>query len=625
MIKRLGFSHKILLAASLLVVSTFGLFALYNDYQQSNAISRDLQRNLRGIAEVTADNIRNWLGGRRLLLESLAEVLAHADEKGREQWLRQQTLKESLAFVYLGTDQGSFHVFPETPMPKDYDPRSRPWFQQARQAAGSQLTEPYLDANTNQLTMTIATPVTGVGVVGADLELQGLVTLIDALNFDGMGYAFLVSGDGKVLVHPDRQFMMQPAQNLFAAGMPPLEGGKLSQVQSQEGERIVTFMPVQGLPGVNWYLGISLDKNKAFAVQQDFRSSALTATSVAVSGLLILMGMLIRLLLRPLHALTNAMEDIAQGHGDLTRRLPVNSKDEFGLLAKAFNGFVERIHDSIREVNKAMGKVDQVARQVISSTTITLDNTQVQASRTGNVAAAINQLGAAALEIAGNAAMASQRASTALIQAHEGREVVERNIDTMTQLSSLIQTSSSHISQLNGKTEDIGQILEVISSISQQTNLLALNAAIEAARAGEAGRGFAVVADEVRNLAHRTQQSALEVQQLIEELQAESAMVVGSMQESQRQSGQSVEVACQVGHRLTGVTDGIEQMDGMNQSVAAATEEQSAVVETINQDISEIDLLNQSGAKQMRTTVQACSELQRQVSDLTLLLGKFQV
>ncbi|WP_371917228.1 methyl-accepting chemotaxis protein [Pseudomonas sp. R37(2017)] len=272
-----------------------------------------------------------------------------------------------------------------------------------------------------------------------------------------------------------------------------------------------------------------------------------------------------------------------------------------------------------------MGQVDQVASQVIASTTITLDNTQVQASRTGSVAAAINQLGAAALEIAGNAAMASQRASTTLVQAHEGRNVVERNIDAMTQLSSLIHTSSSHISQLNGKTEDIGQILEVISSISQQTNLLALNAAIEAARAGEAGRGFAVVADEVRNLAHRTQQSALEVQQLIEELQAESAVVVDTMQESQRQSGQSVEIACRAGERLTGVTDGIEQMDGMSQSVAAATEEQSAVVETINQDISEIDLLNQSGAEQMRATVQACSELQRQVSDLSQLLGKFQV
>ncbi|MGH8423438.1 MAG: methyl-accepting chemotaxis protein [Pseudomonas fluorescens] len=625
MIRQLGLSHKLLLAASLLVVIAFGLFALYNDRQQGAAINRDLQRNLEGIAQVTVGNIKNWLEGRRLLLQSLAEVLARSESAQRSQWLQQRTLQDAVDFVYLGTDQGSFYVVPPTSMADGYDPRTRPWFKHARHAMGSQLTEPYVDANTGQLIMTLAAAVDGVGVVGADIDLQAMVKLINALDFDGMGYAFLVNGDGKILVHPDRTLVMQPMDKLFTGQTPELVPGKLSEVRTEEGERILTFMPMRGLPGVDWHLGISLAKDKAFALQGDFRWSALWATTIAVIGLLIFMGMLLRLSLRPLRTLTESMEDIAEGQGDLTRRLPITSKDELGLLADAFNRFVERIHGSITEVNRAMGQVDHLTGQVIDATTITLDNSRIQASRTGSVAAAIHQLGAAALEIAGSAARASQQASAALGQAQEGRDVVERNIQAMNELSSLIIASSAHIGQLNGKAEDIGQILEVISGISQQTNLLALNAAIEAARAGEAGRGFAVVADEVRSLAHRTQQSALQVHQLIEELQTGSGVVVVTMNQSQQQSGQSVEIACLAGVHLAGVTAGIEQMDGLNQSVAAATEEQSAVVDTLHRDISEIDMLNQSGAEQMRATLASCSNLQKQVLDVQLQLGKFQL
>jgi methyl-accepting chemotaxis protein len=154
-----------------------------------------------------------------------------------------------------------------------------------------------------------------------------------------------------------------------------------------------------------------------------------------------------------------------------------------------------------------------------------------------------------------------------------------------------------HIESLNSKTVNIGQILEVITSISQQTNLLALNAAIEAARAGEAGRGFAVVADEVRNLAHRTQESAQQVQTMIEELQIGARASVSTMDESQRHSEDSVEIANLAGERLVSVTQRIGEIDGMNQSVATATEEQTSVVESINMDITEINTLNQEGLK----------------------------
>ncbi|WP_407681560.1 methyl-accepting chemotaxis protein [Pseudomonas mangiferae] len=254
-----------------------------------------------------------------------------------------------------------------------------------------------------------------------------------------------------------------------------------------------------------------------------------------------------------------------------------------------------------------------------------MSNSDEQAQRTNSVAAAINELGAAAQEIARNAADASNQASEARVQSEDGRQVVERTIRAMSELSAKISDSCANIETLNSKTVNIGQILEVIKSISQQTNLLALNAAIEAARAGEAGRGFAVVADEVRNLAHRTQESAQEIQKMIEELQVGAREAVNTMTESQRYSEESVEIANQAGERLSSVTHRIGEIDGMNQSVATATEEQTSVIETLNMDITEINTLNQEGVENLHATLRACADLEQQATRLKVLVDSFRI
>ena len=439
--------------------------------------------------------------------------------------------------------------------------------------------------------------------------------------FDGQGQISIVSPLGVTAAN---------SQDISRLGV-PAQG---NSVDPQQVNVVEPLAPISG--AAPWSVVVSVPRAVLLAPvtalqheldEQSARSKLLELLLGGGSALLglLLIGYTAFRITRPLHVLTRVMEDISLGEGDLTRRLHVHSEDELGQLATAFNRFVERIHQSIREVSSAALGVNEGAKRVLMASNSSLRNSDEQALRTNSVAAAINQLGAAAQEIASNAAVASQQASAARQQASDGHEVVERTIELINELSGKISASCANIEVLNDKTVNIGQILEVIKSISQQTNLLALNAAIEAARAGEAGRGFAVVADEVRSLAHRTQESTQEIQQMIESLQVGARDSVVTMTESQQHSEASVSTVNLAGKRLGSVTQRIGEIDNMNQSVAAATEEQTAVVEALNVDITEINLLNSRGVENLQATLIACEALEQQAQRLEQLVGSFRI
>ncbi|RMQ50945.1 Methyl-accepting chemotaxis protein [Pseudomonas cichorii] len=628
--KSLGFSKKILLAAALIVVVAFSAFIVINDFRQRQTLKSNVLSELQQLGTLTTQNIQTWLESRSHLLQSMAQQIA-VDGKSLPQLQRAiglQAYGESFQLSYFGSTEGVMFSIPAGNRPADYDPRARGWYKAAQNAPGIIVTEPYIAASSGKLVVTLATPVKiqnqFAGVAGADISLDSISKTINSLNFGGHGYAFIVSAEGKILIHPDSKLVLKNISEAYPTNTPKIVAGA-SEIESGGKAEIISLTPVQGISTANWYVALVLDQDAAYSMLSEFRSSAITAMGVVVLVIILLLGLLIRILMQPLHQMGRAMRDIADGEGDLTKRLAITSQDEFGELAQSFNHFVERIHTSIREVASTAGQLGEVATRVVKASNSSMTNSDQQSNRTESVAAAINQLGAAAHEIAQNAARTSQQSSDASELAGEGQSVVQQTIAAMNELSGKISESCVNIESLNGKTANIGQILEVITSISQQTNLLALNAAIEAARAGEAGRGFAVVADEVRNLAHRTQDSAQQVQTMIEELQVGAREAVLNMTESQRQSEDSVSIANRAGERLGSVTRRIDEINGMNQSVATATEEQTAVVESINVDITHINTLNQQGVDNLRLTLDACNLLEEQAARLQQLVGSFRI
>ncbi len=304
-----------------------------------------------------------------------------------------------------------------------------------------------------------------------------------------------------------------------------------------------------------------------------------------------------RMITKPLHDTVVAMKDVAQGDGDLTMRLKVNGRDEIGQLAESFNVFIGKIQEVIREVTASTSQLSAAAEEMSMITSETRNGVQRQQSETALVATAINEMSSTVHEVANSAATAASAASQADGQTDQGKQIVSSTMSSISMLAAEVEKAANVVNQLEKDSEGIGSVLEVIRGIAEQTNLLALNAAIEAARAGEQGRGFAVVADEVRSLASRTQESTQEIQDMIERLQKGAHDAVSAMQSGKEQATQTVDKAAQAEASLNEISAAVAQINEMNAHIAEASRQQGEVVEEVNKNIVNITQVAEDSAK----------------------------
>ncbi|WP_170831812.1 cache domain-containing protein, partial [Pseudomonas monteilii] len=286
----LKFRHKILLSACGIVVLAFALFTLYNDYLQRNIIRQNIESSVQQAGALTASSVQNWMTGRILILENLAQDIAQQGAgENLVGLIEQPSYTSNFLFTYLGHATGVFTQRPDTQMPDGYDPRQRPWYNAATSAGHTVVTAPYQGA-VGGLMVTIASPVksradgTLVGVVGGDLTLDTLVKIINSVDFGGIGHAFLADRSGQVIVSPDKDQLMKNLKDIYPNAGLKVEPG-MQDVTLNGQDRIISFAPVEGLPSAQWYIGLSIDKDKAYAPLSQFRTSAIIAMLIAVAAI----------------------------------------------------------------------------------------------------------------------------------------------------------------------------------------------------------------------------------------------------------------------------------------------------------------------------------------------------
>ncbi|EXJ16849.1 methyl-accepting chemotaxis protein [Imhoffiella purpurea] len=364
-------------------------------------------------------------------------------------------------------------------------------------------------------------------------------------------------------------------------------------------------------------------------VNADVRMFAIKIFSMAallsLPVLIVLYYFTQRFVTRPLDEMTRGLEGIASGDGDLACRLSAKGDDEIGRACRAFNAMMDNFRDLIRRILDSTQQLATAADDLASITERTNAGVSQQRTEVDQLASAMNEMSATAQEVARSAQHGSEATHAAQGAATSGKDVVSGTMNRIDQLASEVQNAAEVIRELGHDSEEIGKVLDVIRGVAEQTNLLALNAAIEAARAGEAGRGFAVVADEVRSLANRTQISTQEIQSMIERLQQASRRAVSVMEDSQQRADQSRASAIEAEGSLDSITLAVATINDVNTQVASAAEEQSAVAEEMNRNVSSIMDAAEGNAQAAHQTTEASEQLARLAADLQSLVGHFKV
>lgn len=612
------------------LITVIALVAL-SSYSIRKSALASAEHEIVQLSATFADGIGQWMRDRQDIITSLKQVIQSNPEVSVRPHLVQTNDAGRFGSTFFGSAVGVM-MYHDPSYSNSFDPRTRPWYIDAKAAQSLIITAPYISASLKKQVVTIAEPVMVAGelfgVVAANLTIEQLTNAVLQLNVPGKGYAVMVNKNGSIIAHPEKHLNDRPLTEMDADFTSSWLSERIAAraLEEREFNSANKLFYVTAIPSTDWALVFVMDKSEIMAPAIKLA----WLMSFTGGGLLILFGVILIIIFKvqfkDLERVAVALNDIADGEGDLTVSIKTaNPHDEIGMLATGFNRFVERLHGMISRMHTIAGQLETQAKTSSASAANTSGRIEVQQDEVTMVATAVTEMATATEEIASNAEHTAQTAKDAVGLSSHGQTQVLQSQKSIRSLAGEVETAGNIIGELHAHSQKINSILLTISGIAEQTNLLALNAAIEAARAGEQGRGFAVVADEVRVLSQRTHSSTQEIQAMIETLQQTAAKAVKSMTQSHDMAEISVADANSASESLLQIGKAITAISDMAIQIATAAEEQTSVTSEINRNTESIRDVSESLSTEAQTSMEQAKGLAQLAASLQQEVGRFRL
>jgi methyl-accepting chemotaxis protein len=680
--KRSNLMTRILVAASFVVVAAFAGFSVYIDSVQHSVTTRAVEENISSSGKQAAQSVANWLNGRVTLTAMAANAAGSAaDQAGLEGALKNGVLEKEFLSTYVGDESGKFTSWPNLPLPADYDPRQRPWYQQAAKADSSVLTDPYIDASSGDLIISAAVPVKRdgklFGIAGSDFSLKTLVDMIKSVEVGGgAGFAFLVNKSGQILVHPDAKLVTKTLADVFPATTPSI-GSSITQTELDGKPMLVSFVPVAGLPSVEWYVGFAVDADVAYSAIGQFRIAATIATLLAVGVMIGFLATLLgRLVIRPVTDMTGAMERLASG--DLKAEIPGQERrDQIGSMAAAVAVFrtnaIERVRlEGEAESGRSLSEQERREREAMKAKETADIQQAVEALATGlgrladgdlayrisipfvshldRLRADFNNSVAKlhhALEAVGTNARAIDAGASEIRHAADDlARRTEQQAASVEETAAALEEITTTVKDSARRAEEVGQLVARTRAGAEKSGEVVRNA-VNAMQGIEKSSGeISNIIGVIDDIAFQTNLLALNagveaaragdagkgfavVAQEVRELAQRSANAAKEIKALITTSGQQVRAGVtlvgETGQSLQAIVAEVQEINTHISAIVTATREQSTGLQEINTAVNTMDQGTQQNAAMVEEQTAASHGLASEAAALNELLAQFKL